>query len=277
MPVSPAQTAAAKGLGRGGAGGSAAGCIGRPRVVRPAVLSLQLAVHVAAVPSAEAAGVPSGESGGAATTPASAATSEGGEAVPTPVAVDRAWIDARVAEANRVFTPFGVAFTVQSVVTLDARLADAAERSDRDALATLFSEGAIHVFVVTRLMDIHTAGLPRRGVHWKVKRAGGAAPARFVIVAGYSGVGVLAHELGHFLGHASHTNSPDNLMSYIRTGLRVTSLTEAQGKAMARRARALLRSGYLKPGPVPAQLPGDGGAPKTGSVAPAAGASGAPD
>lgn len=207
------------------------------------LLALPLVVHVAAaVPAAPTEAPPAAEP----------------SPVPAPdplPPIDRAWIDARVAEANRVFTPFGVTFAVQAVVPLAAKYADAAERTDRDALATLFSEGAIHVFVVARLMDIHEAGRPRQGVHWKVKRGGAGTPARFVIVAGYSSVGVLAHELGHFLGHASHTNSPDNLMSYLRTGLRPVTLTQAQGQAMARRAKALVRSGYVRAATPPGVAP----------------------
>ena len=87
-------------------------------------------------------------------------------------------------------------------------------------------------------------GVVRRGVHWRARRPRGR---HYVIVARYSGPTVLAHELGHFLGHPKHTGTVDNLMSYRRSGTRRPFLDVDQGRRMARAARRMFRRGELAP------------------------------
>lgn len=161
----------------------------------------------------------------------------------TPV-VDAPWLDLRIQEANRVFEPHGVRFERVAVLPR-AQGPAAATRADRDALAAHQRPGVVNVHVVTHLMDIHQAGRPRQGVHWKVREAGRPRRTRFVILAAYSSPGVLGHELGHYLGQAPHSDQPDNLMSYTRTGQRAPFLTDAQGRRMRATARRLLRQGVL--------------------------------
>lgn len=161
--------------------------------------------------------------------------------------VDPPWLDTRLTEANRVFQPHGVTFRRAGIETLPTNHASADRRDQRDALAPLNRPGVINVYVVNRLLDIHEKGRVRRGVHWKVREAGKPRRTRFVILAAYSGPGVLGHELGHYLGHPRHSDVPDNLMSYTRTGKRPTFLDARQGKLMKRVARRLVRQKLLVP------------------------------
>jgi hypothetical protein len=127
---------------------------------------------------------------------------------------DDAWIDAQVAEAERLFGPIGVHFRKASTATLDARYARLETRKDRDALAAELHKGVINVMIVASLRDVDDPSLYRMGVHW---RPSTALKKHYVIVAASAQPSTLAHELGHFFGLA-HTAVPNNLMSYARTG-----------------------------------------------------------
>jgi hypothetical protein len=56
---------------------------------------------------------------------------------------------------------------------------------------------------------------------------------------------VLAHELGHYFGNP-HSPVVDNVMSYERSGAAVFFDAD-QGKRIAAKARAYVRSGELSP------------------------------
>jgi len=171
------------------------------------------------------------------------------------LAVDRSWLTARIERANAVFAPYGLQFRLASIVPSSAPL-DAIVRADRDALARQIEPKVLNLFVVRRLMDIHEEGRVRRGVHWKVRRAG----VHYVIMAAYAGEGILAHELGHFFGNPKHRHVPGNLMSYI-PGLGLPTLDRDQQRRLKRSLRRFIRSGELVPWapPTPASTPANGG------------------
>ena len=112
-------------------------------------------------------------------------------------------------------------------------------RGDRDALAPLVERNVIDVFVVAALEDVDEPGRYRKGVAWTSKPDG----KRFLIVSKIAPRTVLAHELGHFFGNG-HSDVPDNLMSYSRTGGRVF-LDETQIDRIHLFSRRFLAAGRL--------------------------------
>jgi len=129
--------------------------------------------------------------------------------------VDDPWVDAQIAEANRLFGPYGT--RVRWVIEKPLAEAHAAmhSRADRDALTPLMEEKVIDVFLVRELEDVDEPGRMRRGVCWT-----GRGGKRFLIVSQIAGASVLAHELGHFFGNP-HSPVTDNVMSYSRSGATV--------------------------------------------------------
>lgn len=170
-----------------------------------------------------------------------AVAAEGGSPVQ-----DDAWIDAQVAEAERLFGPFGVHFRKTVQRPLPSLFARLETRKDRDALDAERTRGVVNVFVVAALRDVDDWRLYRMGVHWR----NGATPAhRYVIVTADALSTTLAHELGHYggLGHSAVAN---NLMSYRRDGEHVF-LHPAQGATARTFARFAFASGELSPPAVP--------------------------
>jgi hypothetical protein len=153
------------------------------------------------------------------------------------------FIAQRVARANVIFAPYGVAFEVVKEVPLPAAHAVLTERSDRDALAAYVGREVIDWFVVEVLYDVDEPGRLRRGVHWHARTRAGA---HFVVLSLLAGEDVLAHELGHYLGNPSHSETPGNLMSYQHTEV-TPFLDEAQQAKLRRALRGYLRRGELAP------------------------------
>lgn len=220
----------------------------------PLRLSLLAAVLLAAAWPGEAAGR------GEAAPPAPAAAKKklaapAEEPIPTlPVSIavaregerpaqDDAWIDAQLAEAERLFGGVGVHLKKAKVRALDGRFARLESRKDRDALTAELEPGVINVFVVTSLRDVDDPRLYRMGVHWRPV----SAPKKHYVIVAASGLpSTMAHEIGHFFGNG-HSAVTDNLMSYDRTGDKVF-LSPQQGKTIRAFARLYLRSKELAGG-----------------------------
>ncbi|ACY14132.1 hypothetical protein [Haliangium ochraceum] len=178
----------------------------------------------------------------------------------TPV-VDRAWLLAQVERANAIFAGYELQFVLGPSGTFDAPV-EAQDRPDRNALARHVAPKVLNLFVVGKLMDIHEAGVIRRGVHWKAEHRG--ERVHYVILAAYAETGILAHELAHFFGNPKHRHEPGNLVGYV-PGEGLPRLDPDQQQRMRRALRRMLRSGELarRPAPADAAAPGSAPAPKT--------------
>lgn len=122
------------------------------------------------------------------------------------------FIAAQLERANQIYRPLGFELVAQPGRALPARHAEVVTRAQRDAFARYVRRGAIHCFVVAKLMDVDEPGRERRGVHWHARRSAGV---RYIVLSRISGPFVLAHELGHYLGNPRHSDVAGNLMSYI--------------------------------------------------------------
>ncbi|HEU4577260.1 MAG TPA: hypothetical protein VFS67_03325 [Polyangiaceae bacterium] len=158
-----------------------------------------------------------------------------------PVA-DEAFIDRQVQTANLIFAPYGVQLERRERHERDARAARMETRADRDALGAFVRAHWINVFVVASLMDVDEPQRVRRGVHWHSRSH---APAHYLILSKISFDAVLAHELGHFLGNPSHSETPGNLMSYHHTDV-LPFLDPPQQQRLQRSLAAYLRTGELR-------------------------------
>ncbi len=124
--------------------------------------------------------------------------------------VDEAFVTQQLARANTIFAPYGVGFRLrQTIAGPDGARMET--RADRDALGAHVRAGVINCFVVASLRDVDEPSRMRRGVHWHSKQHPGV---HYVVLSAISEPEVLAHELGHFLGHPRHSDTPGNLMSY---------------------------------------------------------------
>jgi hypothetical protein len=154
-----------------------------------------------------------------------------------------AFIAEQLAAANEIYRPLGIELVERERVPLAAAHAELVTRADRDALAPQVLRGAIHCFVVGKLMDVDEPGRERRGVHWHPRES----PRRsFLIVSKISKPYVLAHELGHLFGNPKHSDVRGNLMSYERTE-QTPFLDAAQVRNVKRTLAALLKDGSLVP------------------------------
>lgn len=161
---------------------------------------------------------------------------------------DDAYLDARVAKANEIYAPYGIAFTrsaeLQGLGEEHAELEDRAGRNALSPLATGRKRGVIDCFVVRQFRDVGEPEKYRRGVHWHSQTRRGT---HFIILsASYGGLDVLAHELGHFLGNPQHSETPGNLMSYQR-GPMLPFMDAAQLRKIEVALRGYLARRELRP------------------------------
>jgi hypothetical protein len=152
------------------------------------------------------------------------------------------WLTSELDAAAALYAPFGVRFAKKEGGPLGAKFDHIETRADRDALAPNAARHVIDVFVVESLRDVDDTKQMRRGVHWRAPSG-----AHYIILIGTAPTTVLAHELGHYFGNP-HSPVVDNVMSYERTGGPVF-FDAAQGKRIAARARAYVKSGELVPVP----------------------------
>lgn len=163
----------------------------------------------------------------------------------TPVR-DSAWVDAQIAEAEKLFGPIGVHFKKASTKALDPKLAHLENKKDRDALLATCDKNVINVNVVASLRDVDDPKRMRMGVHW---RPGSAPKKHYVIVSASAMPTTLAHELGHYFGLA-HSPVTDNLMSYSR-GEGTIFLDPTQAKTILQFARNSIAAKEFTPDPLP--------------------------
>lgn len=153
------------------------------------------------------------------------------------------FIAEQLVAANAIYRPLGIELVEREGAPLAAAHAELITRADRDALASHVSKGAIHCFVVAKLMDVDEPGRERRGVHWHPR----TKPRHsFLIVSKISKPYVLAHELGHMFGNPTHSQVPGNLMSYERTA-QTPFLDAAQVRNVERTLAAMLKNGTILP------------------------------
>lgn len=157
--------------------------------------------------------------------------------------VSEAWIAARMAQADAIFAPAALAFTVRERARMGEPHVAMETRSDRHALAALLVPRSINVFVVRSLRDVDDPSLMRQGVHWRSPRVPGS---HYVIVSSVAAETTLAHELGHFFGNP-HSPVVNNIMSYERDGTVLPFFDAAQLRRICARARRFLSSGELVP------------------------------
>jgi hypothetical protein len=161
------------------------------------------------------------------------------------------FISEQLAAANSIYQPLGIDLVDIERVPLGAEHAEMITRTDRDALARYVKKGAIHVFIVAKLMDVDEAGRERRGVHWHPRPS---PRDSYLIVSQISGSYVLAHELGHMFGNPEHSDVPGNLMCYQRAE-GTPFLDEAQIRRVRRALAALLKEGRIVALPPPQSEP----------------------
>lgn len=157
--------------------------------------------------------------------------------------VSEAWIAERMAQADAIFAPAGLAFRIRERSAMDAAHAAMEDRSDRHALAEGLVTGSINVFVVSSLRDVDDPSRMRQGVHWRSPRVPGS---HYVIVSSIAGPSTLAHELGHFFGNP-HSDVVNNIMSYERDGAVPPFFDAAQLRRIRAHARRFLADGELVP------------------------------
>lgn len=156
---------------------------------------------------------------------------------------DQAWLEARIRRANQIFAPHDIAFVRHAEEPLSDTYLRVETRRERDALGRYLRPGVINCYVVSALQDVDIPGRYIRGVHWRVRQD---RSRRFIILSTLGGRGVLAHELGHYLGNPQHRWVVGNVMSY-EWGSELPTFDPDQVQRMRRLIDRELRQGNLIP------------------------------
>lgn len=127
--------------------------------------------------------------------------------------VDRAWIDAEMAVAERIYAPLGFHVRVHQVRAIGTELARIEDPRMRERFAPLVTPHELQVFIVRSLRDDAQVGVYRGGVTWDSHTT---PSRRYIILAATAFGSTLAHEMGHFFGLQPHSTMRNNLMSYDR-------------------------------------------------------------
>lgn len=161
-----------------------------------------------------------------------------------PVVSDK-WVQQRVAEAERLMSPYGVHVAAVETRALEPQLATLDSAADRDALAAQLQPKVINVFVVDSLRDIDDRRFFIWGVRWRLRRN---LSQSYVIIAKSAGSLTLAHELGHHLGNG-HSSVLNNIMSYRRDDPSKVAFDARQGARLRLVAHQLILSQRVIPVP----------------------------
>lgn len=155
--------------------------------------------------------------------------------------VDRAWIDAEMAAAEKMYGALGFHVRIHAVTPIGTELAHIEDPRMRDRFAPLVTQRELNVFIVRSLRDNEQVGVYRGGVTWDSH----TTPSRRYIILSASAFGsTLAHEMGHFFGLQPHSSVHNNLMSYDRDDALVF-LDSSQQSIVRNTARYLRTSSTL--------------------------------
>jgi len=155
--------------------------------------------------------------------------------------VDRAWIDAEMAAAERIYAPLGFHVRIHDVHSIGTELARIEDPRMRDKFVPLVTAHELNVFIVRSLRDNEQVGVYRGGVTWDSHTT---PSKRYVILASTAFGSTLAHEMGHFFGLQPHSTVHNNLMSYDREDALVF-LDASQQSIVKNTTRYLRTSGSL--------------------------------
>ncbi len=157
------------------------------------------------------------------------------------------WLESQIREANRHFKSSDLAFRITSVDSVDASFTIVSTREQRDEIGRKrFARGRIDVYGVGQLDDVDAIGEQIRGVHWRDRVS---TDRRWIIIAGYAGKGVLAHELGHFFGlpHSTYAASIMNKRDRAKPPPEMRSFVPEEREIIAEKAASYFVDGTLEP------------------------------
>lgn len=113
-----------------------------------------------------------------------------------------AWLAEQLRQANLLFEPLRVGFTLASATPLPPGSTHVKTRLDRDRIGrptwpAVQRQRAISLHLVAQLQDVDIPEDVIRGVHWRDRAQ---RDRRWIILSAIAPPRVLAHELGHYFG-----------------------------------------------------------------------------
>ncbi len=169
---------------------------------------------------------------------------------------DKAWLEAHVTAANKVFAPHKILLSVKKENFTPAKC-NLITRKDRHALASHVSPGTVTVLVMGRIQDVDLPSYNLMGVHWRYRGKDARFKGRrWVFLTKRARPPVLAHELCHYLG-LPHDPAGGNLMTpgpsdpIWKKGPRPKKFSPVLTATQARRIRARIRRMAARPTGLP--------------------------